>query len=91
MPGKLAVVSQHLFEQLFAQRLCAGQLAGEQLIDAGGGVVVALMTQRALLPGGDSWMELEFGVVYRVEDGLLMRGDVYIPGQAALEAAGLGE
>jgi ketosteroid isomerase-like protein len=63
----------------------------EELLDASAGRVIALMRQRGRLPGGDSWVELAFGVVYTVEDGRIRRGQVYGTPQAAIEAAGLSE
>jgi len=61
-----------------------------EIRDAGGDHVVADLRQRGRLRGADSWVELRFGVVYTVVDGLVRRAQVYDTSGGALEAAGLG-
>jgi ketosteroid isomerase-like protein len=62
-----------------------------QILDAGGNRVVALLHQRGKPHGSDSWVEMDYGLVYTVEEGLITRGDFYAPSEKALEAAGLRE
>ena len=47
--------------------------------------------QRGKPHGSDSWVEMEYGLVYTVEAGLIARGDFYATPAKALEAAGLRE
>ena len=62
-----------------------------RIIDAGGNRVVVTLHQRGKPHGSDSWVEMDYGMVYTVEEGLISRADFYAtPGQA-LEAAGLRE
>ena len=63
----------------------------KRILDAGASRVVATMHQRGKPHGSDSWVEMGYGMVYTVEEGLISRADFYAtPGQA-LEAAGLRE
>jgi hypothetical protein len=43
------------------------------------------------LRGSDSWVALRVGFLYTVENGRLVRADVYTSPDEALEAAGLSE
>src|SRR6476646_3621407 len=49
----------------------------KELVDAGTNQVVVITRQRGRLRDSDSWVDLEAGFVYRLEDGLLVRADVY--------------
>ena len=62
-----------------------------KIIDAGGTRVVATLHQRGKPHGSDSWVEMDYGLVYTVEEGLISRADFYATPEAALEAAGLHE
>ena len=62
-----------------------------KIIDAGGNAVVATLHQRGKPHGSDSWVEMDYGLVYTVEEGLISRVDFYGTPEAALEAAGLSE
>jgi ketosteroid isomerase-like protein len=62
-----------------------------KILDAGGNRVVALLHQRGKPRGSDSWVEMDYGLVYTVEEGLITRGYFYAPSEKALEAAGLSE
>ena len=62
-----------------------------KIIDAGGNLVVATLHQRGKPHGSDSWVEMDYGLVYTVEEGLITRGDFYATPENALEAAGLSE
>jgi ketosteroid isomerase-like protein len=62
-----------------------------RIIDAGGNRVVATLHQRGKPHGSDSWVEMDYGLVYTVEEGLITRGDFHATPEAALEAAGLRE
>jgi ketosteroid isomerase-like protein len=62
-----------------------------RIIDAGGNRVVVTLHQRGKPHGSDSWVEMDYGLVYAVEKGLIARGDFYSTPERALEAAGLSE
>jgi ketosteroid isomerase-like protein len=63
----------------------------KEFLDAGGNRVVVTLHQRGKPHGSDSWVELDYGIVYTVEEGLISRADFYATPQQALEAAGLRE
>ena len=62
-----------------------------RIIDAGGDRVVVTLHQRGKPHGSDSWVEMDYGMVYTVEEGLISRADFYATPEQALEAAGLSE
>jgi len=62
-----------------------------KIIDAGGSRVVVILHQRGKLHDSDSWVKMDYGLVYTVEEGLITRGDFYAIPEKALEAAGLRE
>jgi hypothetical protein len=62
-----------------------------RIIDAGGNRVVVTLHQRGKPHGSDSWAEMDYGLVYTVEGGLIIRADFYATSEKALEAAGLRE
>src|SRR6478672_9713971 len=63
----------------------------EEIVDAGGNRVVGITRQRGRLRNSGSWVDLQAGFVYTIEDGLLARVDVYGTRAEALKAAGLAE
>ncbi len=63
----------------------------EEILDAGGNQVVVITRQRGRLRNSDSWVDLQTGFVYTIEDGLLVRGDVHESRAEALKAVGLQE
>jgi ketosteroid isomerase-like protein len=63
----------------------------KEVIDAGASQVVVILHQRGRPHGSDSWVEMDYGMVYTVEAGLISRGDFYATPEQALEAAGLSE
>jgi ketosteroid isomerase-like protein len=62
-----------------------------RIIDAGGNRVVVMLHQRGKPHGSDSWVEMDYGLVYTVEEGLIARSDFYSTPKKALEVAGLRE
>jgi ketosteroid isomerase-like protein len=62
-----------------------------RIIDAGGNRVVVTLHQRGKPHGSDSWVEMDYGMVYTVEEGLITRADFYATPEQALQAAGLRE
>ena len=62
-----------------------------RIIDAGANRVVATLYQRGKPHGSDSWVEMDYGLVYTIEERLISRADFYATPQNALEAAGLRE
>ena len=60
-------------------------------IDAGGNRVVVTLHQRGKPHGSDSWVEMDYGLVYTVEEGLIGRVEFYATPDEALEVAGLRE
>jgi ketosteroid isomerase-like protein len=82
------------FKEFFAEWTAAYEewtLEAESIIDAGERHVVVTARQRGRLRGSDSWAELRAGLLYTVENGLLVRADIYASPEEALEAAGLPE
>jgi ketosteroid isomerase-like protein len=79
------------FAQFFAEWIAAyddWKQNVKEIIDAGSQVVV-IARQRGRLHDSDSWVDLEAGFVYTIEDGLLARVDVYGNRDDALKAVGL--
>ena len=60
----------------------------ENFIDAGDSHVVTETLQRGRLRGTDSWVALRLAFLYTIENGLIVRGEVYVSTEDALEAAG---
>ena len=63
----------------------------KEFLDAGANRVVVTLHQRGKPHGSNSWVEMDYGIVYTVEEGLIRRADFYAPPDEALEAAGLRE
>jgi ketosteroid isomerase-like protein len=63
----------------------------KEILDAGANRVVVTLHQRGKPHGSDSWVEMDYGIVYVVEEGLIRRAEFYATPEQALEAAGLGE
>jgi hypothetical protein len=53
--------------------------------------VLVILRQRGRLPQADSWVELHYGVIWTVTDGLLSRAQVFGTREQALKAVGLEE
>jgi ketosteroid isomerase-like protein len=62
-----------------------------KILDAGANRVVVTLHQRGKPHSSDSWVEMDYGIVYTVEEGLITRADFYATPEDALEAAGLRE
>ena len=63
----------------------------EDVLDAGENQVVAVFRQRGRLRGSTAWVELRYGIVFAVEDGLIRRVQIFGTPEEACEAAALGE
>jgi ketosteroid isomerase-like protein len=63
----------------------------EKILDAGANRVLVTLHQRGKPRGSDSWVEMHYGIVYTVEEGLIRRAEFYATPEKALEAAGLVE
>lgn len=63
----------------------------EDFADAGDGRVVGILRQRGRPYGSAAWVEMRFGLVYTVADGLIQRTAVFAPPEEALRAAGMPE
>lgn len=63
----------------------------EEILDGGGDRVVVLAHQRGRFRGTKDWVELNYGLVYTVVDGLIRGVVAYSTPEEALEAAGLEE
>jgi ketosteroid isomerase-like protein len=61
------------------------------IVDAGANRVVVTLHQRGKPHDSDSWVKMDYGLVYTVEEGLITRADFYPTPEKALEAAGLRE
>jgi len=62
-----------------------------KIIDAGANRVVVTLHQRGRPRGSESWVEMDYGLVYTVEEGLISRVEFHATPDGALEAAGLRE
>ena len=63
----------------------------EEIVDVGGGRVVGITRQRGRLRNSGAWVDLQAGFVYTIENGLLVRVDVYGSRAEALKAVGLDD
>ena len=63
----------------------------KEIHDAGATQVAVILHQRGKPHGSDSWVEMDYGMVYTVEGGLISRADFYASPEDALEAVGLSE
>jgi ketosteroid isomerase-like protein len=63
----------------------------EKILDAGVNRVVAMFHQRGKPRDSDSWVEMHYGIVYTVEEGLIRRAEFHATPEEALEAVGLSE
>jgi ketosteroid isomerase-like protein len=63
----------------------------KKILDAGESQVVVILHQRGRPHGSDSWVEMDYGMVYTAEGGLITRADFYATPEQALEAVGLSE
>jgi ketosteroid isomerase-like protein len=63
----------------------------KEILDAGANRVVVTLHQRGKPHGSDSWVEMDYGIVYVVEERLIRRAEFYATPEEALEAAGLRE
>ena len=60
----------------------------DKIMDAGADHVVVTFHQRGRLRGTDSWVDMHYGIVYMVEEGMITEARFYTTAQEALEAAG---
>lgn len=67
------------------------QLESEEIVEADGDKVVAVLRQRGRLRGSDSSVEMRYGIVYTVEGGQIRRARVYATPDEALESVSLRE
>jgi ketosteroid isomerase-like protein len=63
----------------------------EKIIDAGGNRVVATLYQRGRSHDSDSWIEMRYGLIYTIEEGLISRAEFYARPEDAIKATGLEE
>ena len=63
----------------------------EKFLDAGADRVAVTFNQRGRLRGTDDWVEMHYGIVYMVVEGLITASRMYVTVEDALEAAGLSE
>ena len=62
-----------------------------KIIDAGANRVVVTLHQRGRPRGSESWVEMDYGLVYTVEEGLISQVEFHATPDEALEAAGVRE
>ena len=67
------------------------QIEVEDIIDTERDEVLAVLHQRGLLRDSESWVEMDYGIVYTVQGNQIQRAQVYASPERALEAAGLQE
>ena len=63
----------------------------KEIRDAGANAVLVMLSQRAKPHGGGPWVEMDYGMIYTIEAGVITRADFYASREKALEAAGLSE
>ena len=63
----------------------------EQIRDVGPNQVVATMRQRGRLRDSGAWVDLPYGLLYTLSDGVILRIQLYTPPEKALKAVGLRE
>lgn len=61
----------------------------ERIMDAGGDQVAVILLQHGRLQGSSAEVEMRYGAVYTVKEGVIVRADAYSPAQRALAACGL--
>ena len=61
----------------------------KEILDAGASEVVVMLSQRGKPHGGGPWVEMDYGLVYTMEDGVIIRADFYAPPEKADKAAGV--
>jgi ketosteroid isomerase-like protein len=61
----------------------------ERILAAGGDQVVVILLQHGRLKGSSAEVEMRYGAVYTVREGVILRADAYSPAERALEAFGL--
>ena len=66
-------------------------MAVQDLVEVDGERVLALVSQRGRLRGADSWVELHYGMIYTLTEGLVSRIEAYATRDEAFEAVGLRE
>jgi ketosteroid isomerase-like protein len=62
-----------------------------KILDAGANRVVVTLHQRGKPHDSDSWVEMDYCLIYTVEEGLIRRAEFYATPEQALEAVGLSE
>jgi ketosteroid isomerase-like protein len=62
-----------------------------EILEAGEDQVVVVLHQRGRPHGSDSWVQMNYGMVYTVDGKLITRADFYATPEAALDAVGLQE
>lgn len=63
----------------------------KEILDAGANQVVVILHQRGKTHDSDSWVEMDYGLVFTVEEGLIRQAEFYPTPDQALQAAGLSE
>jgi ketosteroid isomerase-like protein len=61
----------------------------EEILDGGGDQVVVILYQHGRLKGSTGQVDMRYGAIYTVVDGVVMRADAYSPAERALAAAGI--
>jgi ketosteroid isomerase-like protein len=61
----------------------------DEMVDVGDDQVLVLLRQRGTPKGGRARVELDYGIVYTLREGLITRARVYATAAEAIEAAGL--
>jgi len=59
--------------------------------DAGQNQVVGTICQRGRLRDSGSWVDLHYGLLWTLKDGVIQRAQLYTPPEEALKAVGLSD
>jgi ketosteroid isomerase-like protein len=92
LPGQMEYHGRGGFFQFFEQWVDAydeWDQEIEDVIDAGDRHVVTVLRQRGRLRESQAWVELHYGIVFALDQGLIRRVQIYGTPEEALEAAGL--
>jgi ketosteroid isomerase-like protein len=65
------------------------QIEVQDVIDTERDDVLALLHQRGRLRDSESWVEMQYGIVYTIQGGQLQRARCYATPEQAFKAAGL--
>ena len=91
-PDKAVYAGQEEFVQfidMWVEPFDSWTMEIERILDAGGDHVVVILLQHGRLKGSSAEVDMRYGAVYTVKEGVVLRADAYSPAERALTACGL--